>query len=925
MTTVERERTNTPRGADVPPPYDPQTLEPGWQKRWQAQGLHATEEGGGKPKFYCLDFFPYPSGDGLSVGHCRNYVPTDTLSRYMRARGHNVLHPMGWDAFGEPTEQYAERNNISPRAATDRNTANYKRQFDLIGCSYDWSREIDSSDPNYYKWTQSFFLLLHQRGLAYRATQWQWWCPSCRTTLSNQEAQGGVCWRGHTGLTKKEIPAWYFKITEYADQLLEGLSQIEWPERIKLMQENWIGRSEGTEIEFRSESGIPLPVFTTRPDTVFGVTFMVIAPEHPLVDRFITPEHRAEVQTYIDRAKATSEIDRLATDREKTGVFTGSHAINPLNGERVQLWVADYVLATYGTGVVMGVPAHDTRDFAFAKQYGVPIKLVIQPPHWPNTSSEGMPDAYIGPGTMVNSGEFDGTLTYGDWKKLSPQEKADVARQWNLDVQQVDEQVAKAPENGIEAVSRRVQERGLGKHAVNYRMRDWLISRQRYWGAPIPIVYCATCGEVPVPEDHLPVELPPMVDFMPDGTGRAPLARAIDWVRTTCPTCGGSAERETDTMGGFACSSWYFLRFCSPDYQQGPFDPQRAAYWMPVDQYVGGAEHAVLHLLYARFWTRVMHDAGLISFQEPFYRLRNQGMLVVSTPHRRSQDPTSVEDWLPIAVEEAERLQKTGEEVEYRSAKMSKSLRNVITPDEMVAKYGADSLRMYEMFMAPFDQEVEWSEEGINGQRRFLGRVWNLVSETWQATEGEPFEGSADEPLTRLRHKTVKKVSEDLEQFRFNTMVAALMTFANALGERYRAGTWKTAAFQEGVETLVRLLSPSAPFIAEGLWQLTGGFGRGAAGSPFAGNPDDPFGSAGSVHQQPWPAYDEALTHEDVATIVIQINGKVRDRMDLPVDTDESTAREAALERPRVQEFVTEPSRAKFIYVKGRLLNIVIR
>ena len=884
MTTTEKPKTQTPI-------YDPQSLEAGWQERWRTQGLYRTTEGGGKAKYYVLDFFPYPSGDGLSVGHCRNYVPTDTLSRYFRMRGYNVLHPMGWDAFGEPTEQYAVLTGTSPRKATDRNASNYKRQFDLIGCSYDWSREIDSSSPDYYHWTQWFFLLLYKRGLAYRAVQWQWWCPGCQTTLSNQEAQDGICWRGHTGLTKKEIPAWYFKITAYADQLIEGLGEIEWPERIKLMQENWIGRSEGAELFFKAESGAPLPVFTTRPDTVFGVTFMVIAPEHPLLTELTTPERRGEVMAYVERAKGTSEIDRLSTEREKTGVFTGSFAINPLNGEKVQLWVADYVLATYGTGVVMGVPAHDTRDFAFAKKYGIPIKLVIQPTDGSMSSAADLEDAYVGEGVMVSSGPLDGTPS---------------------------------PDPAIAATIAHAQAKGVGKGTVNYRMRDWLISRQKYWGAPIPIVHCPVHGEVPVPEDQLPVELPEMVDFTPDGSGRSPLARATEWVNTTCPTCGGPAERETDTMGGFACSSWYFLRFSSPDHMGAPFDRTKVDYWLPVDQYVGGAEHAVLHLLYARFWTRVMYDAGLIGFKEPFYRLRNQGMLVTSTPHRRATDPNATEPWVPITAEEAAALRAQGQEVEMRSAKMSKSLRNVITPDEMVEKYGADSLRMYEMFMAPFDQEVEWNEEGIKGQRRFMGRIWMLVGDTWNAAAGERFSGT-DDVLTRLRHKTVKKVTEDLERFRFNTMVSALMEFANALGERHRAGTWKTAAFQEAIETLVLLLAPSAPFIAEALWQQTGGFGRGAPASAPAGAPTTRFGAIGSVHQQAWPSWDEALTKDDVVTIVVQVNGKVRDRMELPADADEAAAREAALARPRIQEFVTDPTTAKYIYVPGRLLNILAR
>lgn len=931
MTTVERPiaETDGGHGWNQPgtiPAYDRdliKTLEAGWQRRWQEQGLYASREEAGKPKYYCLDFFPYPSGDGLSVGHCRNYVPTDTLSRYLRLRGFNVLHPMGWDAFGEPTEQYAILTGVSPRLATDRNAANYRRQFDLLGISFDWSREIDSSDPDYYRWTQWFFLQLYRRGLAYRDTQWQWWCPTCQTTLSNQEAQDGVCWRGHSGLTKKQIPAWFFKITAYADQLLDGLREIDWPERIKLMQEHWIGRSEGTEIAFVAESGAALPVFTTRPDTVFGVTFMVVAPEHALVESLVAPERREEVSAYVERAKATSEIDRLSTEREKTGVFTGSYAINPLNGDRVQLWVADYVLASYGTGVVMGVPAHDTRDFAFAKKYDIPIKVVIAPPNWTGDVSHAvqvLPDAYTGPGEMINSGPFDSTFTAGDWKKLSSPERQALAAAWSADPAELERRVATADDDGIAAVSDWAEQRGTGRRTVNYRMRDWLISRQKYWGAPIPIVYCPTHGEVPVPEAQLPVELPEMVDFTADGTGRSPLARASQWVQTTCPVCGGPAERETDTMGGFACSSWYFLRFTSPDCAAAPFDAARMRYWMPVDQYVGGAEHAVLHLLYARFWTRVMYDAGLVPFQEPFVRLKNQGMLVVNTPHRRASDARAAEEWVPITPEEAERLDPG--QVELRATKMSKSLRNVITPDEVVADYGADSLRLYELFMAPFDQEVAWDERGLNGTFRFLGRVWDLALRTAAEASGERYQ-APDEALTRLRHKTVARVTADIERFRFNTMVAALMEFANALGERYREGRWRTAPFQDGLETLVRLLAPAAPFLAEGLWQATGGFGRAAPGSFRAGAATDAFGPAGSIHTQEWPLWDEALTRDDVVTIVVQVNGRVRDRLELPSDAAESDVRQAALERPRIQEFVADPQGAKFIYVKGRLLNIV--
>ena len=918
-----RDHGRPEREGDLPA-YDPAVVEAGWQARWQRQGMYDVIEDPTRPKYYCLDFFPYPSGDGLSVGHCRNYVPTDTLSRFLRARGYNVLHPMGWDAFGEPAEQYAVSQGVHPRVTTDRNAANYRRQYDLIGISFDWSRELDSSDPDYYRWTQWIFTRLYRKGLAYRDANWQWWCPGCQTTLSNQEAQDGVCWRGHTGLTKRQIPAWYFRITAYADKLLDGLETIDWPDRIRAMQSNWIGRSTGVQVEFASESGIPLPIFTTHPDTLFGVTFMVIAPEHPSLPDLVTDDHKAEVEAYVEASRKASEIDRLATDRPKTGVFTGSYAINPLNGDRVQVWVADYVLATYGTGIVMGVPAHDKRDFVFARTYGIPIKLVVRPLDWDDSKTgNDLPDAYTAPGIMVNSPGFDGMMSPGDWPKLGPNEKAELSTRWGFAVADMDARVGSATDNAITAIGDAVVARNAGKRVTNYRMRDWLISRQRYWGAPIPIIHCDACGEVPVPEDQLPVELPAMVDFMPDGTGRSPLARAEDWVRTTCPTCLAPARRETDTMGGFACSSWYFLRFASPGYKEGPFRPGDMDYWLPVDQYVGGAEHAVLHLLYSRFWTHFLHDEGMLPFAEPFTRLRNQGMLVVKTPHRRASDENATEDWVPITAAEAATLGP--EAVTMRAAKMSKSLRNVVTPDEMVARYGADSLRLYELFMAPFDQEVEWSEEGINGARRFLGRVWDLVVR-WHAAHDGATSGEPDTALVRLQHKTIARVTRDMERFRFNTMVAALMEFANALGERMRTGNARTGDFAAATEALVRLLAPTTPFFSEALWQLTGGFGRARSGGITAGDPSAPFATdgPGSIHAQAWPEWDEALARDETVTIAVQVNGKVRDRIEVAAGTSEDDVRAAALERPRVREFVPDPEAARYHHVADRLLSIVV-
>ena len=812
------------------PQYRPQEIEPRQQRRWQELGLYLATESGDKPKFYCLDFFPYPSGEGLHVGHCRNYVPTDVISRYYRMTGYNVLHPMGWDAFGEPAEQAATRHGIHPRQSTDRNTTNYRRQFNMMGVSFDWTREIDSSRPEFYHWTQYIFLLLYKRGLAYRDTNWQWWCPTCQTTLSSHEVKDGVCWRGHSGVTKREIPAWYFRITAYAEQLLQGLEEIDWPENIKALQRNWIGRSSGCQIIFRTETGDSAPVFTTRPDTAFGVTFFVLAPEHELVERLTTPAQRAQVLAYREQAIAQSEVERMVETHQKTGVFTGGHVVNPLNGERIPVWIADYVLPSYGTGAVMGVPAHDGRDFEFARQFGLPVKVVIEPPDY---RGGALALAYTGDGRMINSGTFNG---------LENQTGAVVVAAW-------------------------LQQHGLGGPQVTYRMRDWLISRQRYWGTPIPIIHCPQHGPVAVPEEQLPVLLPDMQDFLPDGSGRSPLARVPEFVETTCPLCGSPARRETDTMGGFACSSWYFLRFVSPQYDAGPFEPDAMRYWMPVDLYVGGAEHAVLHLLYARFWTRVMHDARLLPFAEPFTRLMNQGQLLAPDGQR-----------------------------------MAKSRGNVITPDSVVASHGADALRIYEMFMAPFDQDVAWSTEGLSGAWRYLNRLWTLYGETY----GRSASAGGDDPeLERLRHKTIRQVSERIASFRFNTMISALMEFANVLGERQRRRAWHTAAFHRALDTLLVLLAPAAPHIADELWGLTN--------------------HSGSVHQQPWPEWDPILARDETILIPVQVDGRLRDTIEITDQAGESEVRQAALASMKVQPHIQGKTITRFIYVPGKIVSIVTR
>ncbi|HSF82767.1 MAG TPA: leucine--tRNA ligase [Anaerolineales bacterium] len=810
------------------PNYIPQEIEPKWQLTWENSGLHKATETGNKPKYYCLDFFPYPSGEGLHVGHCRNYVPTDVISRFYRMNGWNVLHPMGWDAFGEPSEQFAIAHNVHPRITTDRNTANFRRQMKMIGTSYDWSREIDSSRPEFYRWTQWFFLMLYRRGLAYRDTNWQWWCPVCQTTLSSHEVSGGVCWRGHTGVIKKEIPAWYFRITDYADELLNDLDRIDWPEPIKLMQRNWIGRSEGCLVNFKTDSDETIQIFTTRPDTLFGVTFFVLAPEHQSIERLTSDEQRAEVTEYIQQSSTKSEVERMQEARENCGVFTGGYVINPSNDERLPVWVADYVLPTYGTGAVMGVPAHDQRDYAFAKKFDLPIRVVITPPGEDHNFAES---AYTGYGNLVNSGRYDGM----------PSEEA------------------------IQAISKSLAEQGSGGDSVQYRMCDWLISRQRYWGTPIPIIYCQACGLVPVPEDQLPVLLPDITDFRPDGSGRSPLARLPEFVTTTCPQCGGAAERETDTMGGFACSSWYFLRFTSPEYDLGPFEPEAMRYWMPVDLYVGGAEHAVLHLLYARFWVKVMADEGLVPFREPFTRLVNQGQLMGTDGMR-----------------------------------MSKSRGNVITPDSVAETYGADALRIYGMFMAPFEYDVNWSTEGINGSWRFLNRLWNLYEATYigcsESVEHDP-------ELERELHKTVQKVTERIMGFSFNTMVSALMEFFNLLADRHRTDTWRTRSFTQALRTFLILIAPSAPHIAEELWHLTG-------------NKD-------SIHAQAWPDWDPELVKDELVTVPVQIDGKVRDTIEVRPDANERDIQLSVLNMPKIRQHLAEKNVKKIIYIPGKIINIV--
>jgi leucyl-tRNA synthetase len=805
--------------------YQPREIEPKWQQRWADDRLYEVGEDDPRPKWYALTMFPYTSGD-LHVGHWYAMAPSDVHARFKRMKGYNVLHPMGFDAFGLPAENAAIKRGIHPFRWTMDNVERMREQLKRMGSTYDWRREVITCLPQYYRWTQWFFLKLYDGGLAYRAKAPVNWCPQCQTVLANEQVVGeGLCERCDSPVARQDLEQWFFRITRYADELLD-FSRLQWPERIATMQRNWIGRSEGVEIIFDLEDGGEFRVFTTRPDTTYGVTFVVLAPEHPLVERLATPEHREEVERYVERARRQSDIERTSTEREKTGVFTGSYVVNRLNGERVPIWIADYVLLSYGTGAVMAVPAHDERDFEFAKKFDIPIKVVIAPPGW---SGEELTEAYIDPGTMVNSAHFDGMPS----------------------------------EQGIGAIADFMEQENYGKRQVSYRLRDWLISRQRYWGAPIPMVYCDKCGLVPVPEKDLPVLLPEDAEFRP--TGESPLKYCESFVNTTCPACGAAARRETDTMDTFMCSSWYFLRYCSADYGDGPADPDKMRYWLPVDQYTGGAEHATMHLLYARFFVKAIRDLGVVDFDEPFTRLFNQGIIVTE------------------------------------GQKMSKSRGRVITPDDYVSKLGADAVRVYLMFIGPWEQGGEWDDRGINGISRWLNRVWALVLDGYQPSSEDAAE---TKELRHITHKTIKKVSEDLERFHFNTMIAALMEFTNYLGKVREEGTAAADAFREAVDALMLMLAPSTPHLAEELWDRTG--------------------HAYSIHSQAFPEWDEALAAEEQFTLVIQVNGKVRDKVEVPVTISEDEARELALGREKIRAYLNDKKVNKVIYIPRRLVNIVM-
>ena len=823
--------TSSPRQVELA--FDPSAIDSKWQARWEQDGLHKVLDNDPRPKWYEMTMYPYPSGD-LHIGHWYAMAPADAHARFRRMQGYNVLHPIGFDAFGLPAENAAISRGIHPYEWTISNIENMRRQLRSLGAIYDWDREVITCQPEYYRWNQWFFLKFFEKGLAYRAKAPVVWCPSCQTVLANEQVLNGACERCGTEITRRDLEQWFFKITEYADRLLDFSGLEEWPAKILSMQQNWIGRSEGVEISFDiSAVGLDekeIRTFTTRIDTLFGVTFVVLAPEHPLVPGLTTEDNQQVVDEYISKARQTSEIDRLASDKEKTGVFTGSYAVNRINGERIPVYIGDYVLTTYGTGAVMGVPAHDSRDFIFAQKYNLPIRIVIAPIEW---NGQDVSEAYIGEGFMTNSGAYDGMTN----------------------------------EEGKTAIAIDLEKKDWGSRTVSFRIRDWLISRQRYWGTPIPMVYCDSCGVVPVPEADLPVLLPQDADFTP--TGESPLAANEDFVKTTCPKCNATARRETDTMDTFMDSSWYMMRYLDPHNAKDPSNPKLLQKWMTVDQYTGGAEHAVMHLLYSRFFTKGMHDMGLVEYDEPFLRLFNQGV-ILGADHD----------------------------------KMSKSKGNVVNPDDFVGTLGADAVRCFLMFIGPWDQGGPWSDVGINGTARWLNRVWDIVARDASSLDTAATNAEMVRDTNRLLHQTVRKCHSDLDRFRFNTAIAVLMELTNHLNKVWADSSVDSKTWDGCTEKLLLMLAPMAPHMTEELWEMKG--------HPY------------SIHQQDFPTWDDDLAAEDVITLVIQVNGKVRDKIEVSANIEESEAQALAMASPKIQGFVAGKLVVKSVYVPGRLVNVVV-
>lgn len=840
--------------------YNAKEIEEKWARVWEKTGVYSLKSDRSKPKYYVLEMFPYPSGEP-HMGHARNYTIGDVVARVLARKGYNVLHPIGYDAFGLPAENAAIKSGIHPKDSTMANINKMRKALKRMGMSYEFADEIITCEPDYYKWTQWFFLLFYKMGLAEKKRAKVNWCNSCQTVLANEQVISGRCERCDSEVTKKVLAQWFFKITEYAQRLLDDMKLLEggWPERVLTIQRNWIGRSEGAIVNFRlldDSKDIVIPIFTTRPDTLYGVTFFIIAPEHPLVDEIVKDsDYRKEVERVREIILKQSDIERSSTEVEKIGCFTGRYVINPLNGEKVPVWIANYVLLEYGTGAIMAVPAHDERDFEFAQKYNIPVREVISPD---GKEHEKLAKAYVDEGIMINSGIFNGINSVEGRKKI----------------------VSYLEENNI------------GKFTINYKLKDWLISRQRYWGAPIPIIYCDNCGTVPVPEKDLPVLLPYNVDFRP--TGMSPLSYSEEFVNTICPECGQKAKRETDTMDTFVCSSWYFLRYCSPHYEKAPFERSEVDYWMPVDQYIGGIEHATMHLIYARFFTKVLYDAGLVNFKEPFIKYFPHGV------------------------------------VNLGGQKMSKSKGNIVNPSQIYNKYGADTLRLYILFIGPADSIVDWSDSGVEGAYRFLGRLWRLVVANIKFLQKNSIEekckstsvvldcknqfmngelGKLEKELYRKLHQTIKKVTQDvLDRFSFNTAISAIMELVNLMykyNDTVSDDKKNVLLIKESTEKLLVLLSPIVPFITEELWSR--------------------MGKQDSIHRVSWPTYDEEVAKEELVTIIFQVNGKLRDKKDLPVDMPPEEMEKEALNSEKVRKFIGSREIVKKIVVPNKLVNIVIK
>jgi leucyl-tRNA synthetase len=851
--------------------YTPSTIESKWQKSWAEQQLATTSTDAVKPKFYALSMFPYPSGN-LHMGHVRVYTIVDVIARLKRMQGFRVLNPMGWDAFGLPAENAAIERNIHPAKWTYSNIAQMRQQLDQLGISFDWDKEIATCSPNYYKWTQWLFLQFREAGLAYQKEAVVNWDPIDQTVLANEQVDAdGKSWRSGAKVERKLLRQWFLKITDYAEQLLQDLDQLDgWPERVRTMQANWIGKSTGAHVTFKTEAGDDLVVYTTRPDTLWGASFMVISPEHPLVAKLTTAAQLADIKAYQEVSAAKSEVDRTAEGKEKTGVWTGAYAINPVNDAKIPIWIADYVMMDYGTGAIMAVPAHDQRDFEFARKFGLDIQVVVQP-EGETLDGQTMTTAWAGGGKMANSGPLDGI------------------------------DAGKAEGQSVGAAVQWLEAQGRGKGTVNYRLRDWLISRQRYWGCPIPIVHCPDCGAVPVPHDQLPVELPEDVEFSGKGS---PLAKLDSWVNTDCPKCGKPAKRETDTMDTFMCSSWYFMRYPDAQNDDAVFDPAVGNDWMPVDQYVGGIEHAILHLLYSRFFTKVVRDRGLLKCDEPFKRLLTQGMVQGKTYKNPKTDKY-------VQVQDIKDLENptdpvTGDPLVLVYEKMSKSKYNGIAPSDVIEKHGADTARMFILFKAPPEKDLEWDDADVEGQARFLSRVWRLVSESGVKGTNAKFSqlanpSKAEKDLRRAIHTAIKEITEDLtDDYQFNTAVSELMKLNNALTD---FGDKSSGVYSEGIQTLLLLLAPFAPHIAEELWQN--------------------IGNSGSIHTASFPTFEPAALVADELTIVIQIMGKTRGTIAVPASSTKDEIEALAKNSEVAQRYLAGKEIKKTIVVPGKLVNFV--